>query len=95
MQLHSPQDAPVLVYSPGTSEELVCRGVRLKYKVSSHFAFFEGYLSVEKGCLFCKKKQREKLEVKQDLGGRIENTSITFDDGIKLNGIVIALEDLK
>lgn len=33
--------------------------------------------------------------MKQDLGGKIENTFITFDDGIKLNGIVIALEDLK
>ena len=70
MRLHSQPEAPV----PGTLPGLVglmCSGMRLKCKMASCFAFFfEGHFSEEKGCFFILKeqKEREKLEVKQDLG---------------------------
>lgn len=98
--LHSRQEAPVpcTLLGPGARGRggLVCSGVRLKCKVASCFAFWNGTSQKKRAIsLFWMRRQREKLEVKRDLGGKIENTFITFDDDIKLNGIVIALEDLK
>ena len=60
LQLHGQRVAPVLWDRDEGLEKLVHSDVRLKCKVASCFAFFEGYFSEVRGCFFILKEKAER-----------------------------------